>query len=384
VLGLSLRSLRAPVLLTLSLSAGLFSPRPADAASPLLVIPPREEAEATAAYRYANMTNEEALAELDRRSIPYVAAEPVVGVRAPVRLTGRLHGVYIHSALPLDQRATTIFEILDARLALALDDFAAVLEKHDIDEVVHYTMYRPNVPKAEPKAEAKGEVGASPKTPPSQERAAPAAPAPKAQSPLEAIATKAAKLEKAGKKKVVVEKTGAASPKGTKQKAPIVTNAPKPREIVGGNGKKAAPVAQKTAAVAQKPAAAAPKPAEKKPAEKPVPPKIVTVAKPHQQKWAPPGTRHPAGLAIDVGMLHKKDGTWLSVAEHFHGQIGEKTCGDGARVPEQAQARELRALVCESQAEHIFTYVLSPNYDVAHADHFHMEIKPGVFWFLTH
>jgi hypothetical protein len=36
------------------------------------------------------------------------------------------------------------------------------------------------------------------------------------------------------------------------------------------------------------------------------------------QTWAPPGTRHPAGLAIDVALLHKKDGTWLSVASHFH------------------------------------------------------------------
>ncbi len=68
----------------------------------------------------------------------------------------------------------------------------------------------------------------------------------------------------------------------------------------------------------------------------------------HQTTPAPPGTRHPAGLAIDVGLLHKKEGRWLSVARQFQGHIGDKTCGDGARVPEAPDAKELRALVCEA------------------------------------
>jgi hypothetical protein len=64
-------------------------------------------------------------------------------VRTPVRLAGELHGVSIHSSLPPEERKTTPYEILDARLALALDDFARVLERHDVVEVVHFTMYRP-------------------------------------------------------------------------------------------------------------------------------------------------------------------------------------------------------------------------------------------------
>jgi hypothetical protein len=100
--------------------------------------------------------------------------------------------------------------------------------------------------------------------------------------------------------------------------------------------------------------------------------------------WAPPGTRHPAGLAIDVAMLHKRDGRWLSVQRDFHGRLGEKTCGEGARTPDGEGARELRALVCESREPAIFTYVLTPDFNAAHADHFHMEIKPGVRWFLYH
>jgi hypothetical protein len=53
-------------------------------------------------------------------------------------------------------------------------------------------------------------------------------------------------------------------------------------------------------------------------------------------------------------------------------------------MPESTEARELRALVCESADAGVFTYVLTPDYNAAHADHFHMEIKPSVKWFLYH
>jgi len=108
-----------------------------------LEVPPEEEAAASRAFRYANLSNEDALAELTRREIPFVQVEPVPGVRLPIRLTGRLQGVWIHSVLPAEERKTTPFEILDGRLALALDDFSAILAAHGFVEVVHFTMYRP-------------------------------------------------------------------------------------------------------------------------------------------------------------------------------------------------------------------------------------------------
>ncbi|NUO47781.1 MAG: hypothetical protein HOV80_02875, partial [Polyangiaceae bacterium] len=101
-------------------------------------------------------------------------------------------------------------------------------------------------------------------------------------------------------------------------------------------------------------------------------------------KYAPPGTRHPAGLAIDVGIMKKSDGTLLHVAAHFRGKIGARTCGEGAPEGETAQAKELREIVCEAREAGVFTYALTPNFDAAHADHFHLEIKPGVKWFLFH
>lgn len=130
--------------LAVGLSAlGLLGASGATASNPYLEIPPVEEAMDTPAYRYANLSNAEVLAELDRRKIPYRRVDPVPGVRLPIRLEGRLHGVWIHSVLPAEQRKTTPFEILDGRLALALDDFCAILEEHDFVEIIHFTMYRP-------------------------------------------------------------------------------------------------------------------------------------------------------------------------------------------------------------------------------------------------
>jgi Extensin-like protein C-terminus len=355
----SQRPRTAPLLGLLAAALALGRPAPAEAFSPYLVVPDPAVAEASPAYRYANMTDGEAFAELDRRRILYTKLEGAAGVRAPIRLTGRLHGVYIHSSLPPDQRVVSLFEILDARLALSLDDFAAVLSLHDIDEVIHFTMYRPNAAAPDHGLEDEPAAAAS-----SRMRASHGALASKAAPPAK---------PPAGEKAPAIGK-GALDPKATRA-APA-----------GVKQKPDAPSAkQELMVIAKKPAAGAPAaiPAARKGA-----PAIVAHRDPApvspRVTWAPPGTRHPAGLAIDVGLLHKRDGRWLSVAKQFHGHIGDKTCGDGAHVPEDPDARELRSLVCESADLGVFTYVLTPDYNAAHVDHFHMEIKPGVRWFLYH
>ncbi len=85
-----------------------------------------------------------------------------------------------------------------------------------------------------------------------------------------------------------------------------------------------------------------------------------------------------------MALLKKRDGQWISVTNDFHGKIGAKTCGDGVRAADTPEARELRSLVCEANDQGVFTYVLTPNYNAAHYDHFHMEIRPQVKWFLYH
>ena len=365
-----------------AITAGL--PAPARAFSPYLVVPDPAEAEASPAYRYANMSNAEAFEELDRRKILYTKLDATPGVRAPVRLTGRLHGVYIHSSLPPEERVRTPFEILDARLALTLDDFAAILERHDIDEVIHYTMYRPNV--GAPSQE-RHRVDEEPQARPASVRPRSSSVAARAPSGLPIVKAPPVKGARPSQPpslgaKGTLDATKRAEPAPVSLKQKPGEPTPKPELMVTAKKTSSRPLA--APAVSAAPAAKATlAPFAKRPPS--------TVARRdqqlsglHQTTPAPPGTRHPAGLAIDVALLHKKEGRWISVARQFQGHIGDKTCGDGAYAPEAPDARELRALVCEASDLGVFTYVLTPDYNAAHADHFHMEIKPGVRWFLYH
>lgn len=361
----ALRSLLRSSLAALALGAAAVIPTSAAAFSPFLVVPDPAVAEASPAYRYANMSDAEAIAEIDRRGILYTKLDSVPGVRAPIRLTGRLHGVNVRSSLPPDQRVTSMFEILDARLALAIDELCAVLEKHDIDELVHFTMYRPNV-----SAPAHGLPEEAARVTP--RKPAGARPRPEV-TPIKGKPAARAEAPSLGKG-ALDGLPRAPAPRGERQKAGEAAK-PEPPVIAAPAVKK--PAAKTAARSAPKAAPVAPK--AKKVAKRDAPASGL-----HQTTWAQPGTRHPAGLAIDVGLLRKRDGRWINVARDFHGKIGARTCGDGAPMPESEAARELRAIVCESAALGVFTYVLTPNYNAAHADHFHMEIKPGVKWFLHH
>jgi hypothetical protein len=239
-----------PLRLVLAASLALLLQGPAAASNKYLEIPAGPEAETSRAHQYANLSNSEAYAELARRGIGYrPATPPQPGVRAPIRLTGPLNGVLIHSSLPPEERATTPFEILDARLALALDDFTALLARHGVVEIVHFTMYRPA-----------GALTADPNLPQS---------------------------------------------------------------------------------------------------------------------------RHPGGMAIDVGGLKKQNGQWLAIGPHWPASVGAQTCGRGARSLKSRAARELVSIVCEAADLRIFHYMLTPHFDPAHADHLHLEIKASVKWFLV-
>lgn len=100
------------------------------------------DAETTPAHRYGMMSRDDCEAELAHRGVPFEKIETARGVYAPVRLTGPLHGVTFRTNLSAEARATTPWEIGDCRLVLALDDFAEILQKHDIVDVRHYSMYR--------------------------------------------------------------------------------------------------------------------------------------------------------------------------------------------------------------------------------------------------
>jgi hypothetical protein len=208
------------------------------------------DAEDTPASRYARLDRTACEAELGRRGIAFADVSEARGVLAPVRLAGPLHGVTFRTALPAAQRATSPWEIVDCRLALALDDFAAQLATHDVVEVVHFSIYRP----------------------------------PPARWPSQKVAS-----------------------------------------------------------------------------------------------------RHPGALAIDAASFVKSDGRSLDVERDFHGRIGARTCGAGA-APTRAtpEAAELRQILCDAADARLFNVALTPDYNWAHRNHFHLEVTAGVHWFMVH
>ncbi len=94
-------------------------------------------------YRYASLSKEACVAELDRRAIRYVAVDVAKGVLAPVRLPEGVGGVRYRTELPESERATSPWEVFDCRLVLALHDFGAVLAEHGIAEAIIFSAWRP-------------------------------------------------------------------------------------------------------------------------------------------------------------------------------------------------------------------------------------------------
>jgi hypothetical protein len=199
--------------------------------------------------RYGRLRREPCLAELARRQIPFVVVSEARGVLAPVRLQGPLDGVTFRTGLSESQRAFSAWEIVDCRLALALDDLAKVLAPHGIVEVVHFSMYRP--------------------------------------------------------------------------------------------------------------------PSRRWPVDK-------------------AASRHPGALAIDAASFVKNDGHALVVERDFHGRIGSRPCGEGSGPhPATPDALELRQIACDVADAKLFNVELTPDYNWAHRNHFHLEVTAGVRWFVV-
>jgi hypothetical protein len=81
--------------------------------------------------------------ELARRGIGHrTVSQAIPGVEIPMRLAAPLRGVSIIAAGANQIGTGSSQEILDCRLALALDDFAGVLAARGIVRVDHMSMYR--------------------------------------------------------------------------------------------------------------------------------------------------------------------------------------------------------------------------------------------------
>jgi hypothetical protein len=135
-----------PVAATGAVDAVAPGPVPDDGpffvADPTQRVVPIRRADAPS-YRYGRLDRDACEAELVRRGVTFVRGEPIEGVLAPVRLRGPVRGVAIHTAMAPKDRERSIYEVFDCRLVLALDDFADLLAKHDVVEMIHLNAYRP-------------------------------------------------------------------------------------------------------------------------------------------------------------------------------------------------------------------------------------------------
>jgi hypothetical protein len=197
------------------------------------------------AIRYGKLDRTACEAELTKRSVPFKSEAETRGVLAPIRLTGPIHGVTFHSPLSAEKRAVQPWDILDCRLVLALDDFAQILAKYDVVDVIHFSVYRPPILK-----------------------------------------------------------------------------------------------------------------------------KNLITARQH-------------GGAMDAAIFVRKDGTKLQIDKDFHGRIGAQTCGAGAPAPTTPEATILRDIVCSAVDQRLFNVVLTPDYNWAHRNHFHLEVTAGASYFLV-
>lgn len=109
-----------------------------------------------------------------------------------------------------------------------------------------------------------------------------------------------------------------------------------------------------------------------------------------------PASRHPGGLAIDVFRFGKRKKSpeqsreWIDIERDFQGRLKQPVCpqapSPGANAKKKPKTNTntkiLRGLVCETADAHLFSSILTPNYDRAHKNHLHLEIVPNVSWHL--
>ena len=85
-------------------------------------------------------------------------------------------------------------------------------------------------------------------------------------------------------------------------------------------------------------------------------------------------SKHSYGLAIDVHTFTGPDVGTLSVDRDYEQGLGDAI--DCVGQPVTQAGALLKVLQCQLVRSGLFYLVLSPDYDDAHHDHFHLEVRP--------
>lgn len=87
---------------------------------------------------------------------------------------------------------------------------------------------------------------------------------------------------------------------------------------------------------------------------------------------APRTSFHTFGLALDIAGIRTAKEEWW-VGEQFELTPDEHTCDARPTTP---QGRLMLGIACDIAASHLFSSVLTPNYNAGHRDHFHLDVRP--------
>lgn len=86
-------------------------------------------------------------------------------------------------------------------------------------------------------------------------------------------------------------------------------------------------------------------------------------------------SQHAYANGIDIGGFISGDGVYYSVEDDWViDPDGEGTC---ATATEAGKDRFLHQLICELKAASVWNIVLTPNYNAAHRNHFHVDLTSG-------
>jgi hypothetical protein len=85
-------------------------------------------------------------------------------------------------------------------------------------------------------------------------------------------------------------------------------------------------------------------------------------------------SKHSFGLAIDVHTFSGPDLGTLRVDRDFEQGLGDEV--DCVGTPLTQAGAVLEILKCQLVRSGLFQLVLTPDYDDAHHDHFHLQVKP--------
>jgi hypothetical protein len=86
----------------------------------------------------------------------------------------------------------------------------------------------------------------------------------------------------------------------------------------------------------------------------------------------PRASFHTFGMALDIAAFRTAEHN-LIVAKHFEMSPGQLTCKAEPHTPE---GQQLLAIACALAESHMFSSVLTPNYNEGHRDHFHLDVRP--------